>query len=1232
MLHTTAKRKGIVLIVVLGVLALLSVLAITFVSMTRLEKAIASNYVDRTRAILTAESGIDHAIACLLAMNGGALSAQDAAALQYNPDDPAKPLEQAEQPSFMARVDVRNDGSFDPVSGVTGSTHTANGDYFKLKVEDCSSKLNLNDSNGLYNIDTDPLYDDPANDPEMDIASGRLFKVIEYLAERVLGDITAFPDGGGIGSSVALAIINARAGDLPNGRFSSYSQLRKVLVKTSSTDIDHPLTLVQYLDFLNYVTLWSWQDQKVIRPTFKLDITVHPDQEADIPQNSWDDSWDIYFFFDAQTKGYELEPRCPVNVNTALVELLEALIAPIQGWYLYEGPPEIKTTEKFYSKYQKAACSYTFDDLTYSGHPNVQPMGRENIFGAMRLSDPIGNPRMLAESIRERVLGEDSNGDGFPASTEPDPFETWEEFEDFLHEPVVAQYIEPQQGYDSLLTPDEGAGFPGMDTAYSDWWCDYFHEIYIDLILANFNPNSRLNDFNPDRHIYQLADKAQLTQYTTELCFEPTGLFEVTSFGAVVDANNNQRAGNTISCVVELWKMHRQSTQAQFMRGLEIDPTTGGSNVSELLSENTHGLIATAGEAGNSNRGYTLQSYPEPIVHQFSTYIPSSETDYNYLDDSNFDGFLALAAYKMQESDCNIAPRFIVNFDNTLGPRLNHIRTANMAPDESGIDEEYLLLTDLPMAINYAGEFYLENNNFSNMRRYRLNTNQPTALKLTPAGGNHPIIGVLYPDGALSDAGRTLAYPMANIGRNYGMYGTLEFWLKPNYDPAITTRVRNFFSITPAQGDMLERYSPDGLWYFPHGCSKEEENSNWTNPCSHATLGTCTTRSITFGWWNWIWWWNPHPPYPSVLQYGRTGETSNHSWPGHEDATNHGVPSGLYNFEMHEWTHIITSWDKCGYLGLNNPSMMGALIINNQPIGNDRAWYHGNAQIFPAQVTHDFWRAIPANQPPHSNPFEGLPEPFASQIYNSMYPPNYIRFGEYVSKMENQGLDPDNPFASSGNNVYRSWTCDATFADIIGYADGPYDYNQFADNGEVDPTEFSDNYTYGRYLSAVDSDNTAGKYTSWPVNLGKEFPLVSTDIALIPRSVSWTLYKPKHNRNPDDANDRSSDTMEGVTAPDLDGDGESDLICVDIAINNGSSDQWYFSDKEQMAAYAGGSDFRHNNPGNKFFRYGREDMFRYDIYFNLDDGQTLYQSPVLDDITFTFTLSRPRILLWQVVR
>ncbi|MFC1586861.1 PilX N-terminal domain-containing pilus assembly protein [Planctomycetota bacterium] len=151
------SQHGIVLLFVLGVLALLSVLAIAFVQMTRIEKAISRDYVDRTRALMAAESGIEYAIGRINQFRGGVLTADELAALTYptNTADPptleelwdqyskglltdeefmrlltypptptAPDLDKAETASFqMPGVDRA-------MSGVVGNTYKENGDIF----------------------------------------------------------------------------------------------------------------------------------------------------------------------------------------------------------------------------------------------------------------------------------------------------------------------------------------------------------------------------------------------------------------------------------------------------------------------------------------------------------------------------------------------------------------------------------------------------------------------------------------------------------------------------------------------------------------------------------------------------------------------------------------------------------------------------------------------------------------------------------------------------------------------------------------------------------------------------------------------------------------------------------------------------------------------------------------------------------------------------------------------
>ena len=56
------KRRGAVLIVVLGILVVLALLATTLASLQQIERTIAKNYIDDIRAKLLAQSGVEYAI------------------------------------------------------------------------------------------------------------------------------------------------------------------------------------------------------------------------------------------------------------------------------------------------------------------------------------------------------------------------------------------------------------------------------------------------------------------------------------------------------------------------------------------------------------------------------------------------------------------------------------------------------------------------------------------------------------------------------------------------------------------------------------------------------------------------------------------------------------------------------------------------------------------------------------------------------------------------------------------------------------------------------------------------------------------------------------------------------------------------------------------------------------------------------------------------------------------
>src|SRR5581483_11072867 len=60
-----ARERGTTLIFVLGILALLSLFAITFANMTRLERTASANYMDNVRADLVARSGLNAGVSAV---------------------------------------------------------------------------------------------------------------------------------------------------------------------------------------------------------------------------------------------------------------------------------------------------------------------------------------------------------------------------------------------------------------------------------------------------------------------------------------------------------------------------------------------------------------------------------------------------------------------------------------------------------------------------------------------------------------------------------------------------------------------------------------------------------------------------------------------------------------------------------------------------------------------------------------------------------------------------------------------------------------------------------------------------------------------------------------------------------------------------------------------------------------------------------------------------------------
>src|SRR5262245_19492532 len=126
-----AKRRGLALILVLGVLAILALLATAFASLAGVERRVTRNYLDTVRARLAAESGIEAAVALLRhRILRGSLWTETSW-------------------SVADERTIRVDGEEVKDAGFLGSgSYGADGDFYRVRISDAQSRLNVNDGVG----------------------------------------------------------------------------------------------------------------------------------------------------------------------------------------------------------------------------------------------------------------------------------------------------------------------------------------------------------------------------------------------------------------------------------------------------------------------------------------------------------------------------------------------------------------------------------------------------------------------------------------------------------------------------------------------------------------------------------------------------------------------------------------------------------------------------------------------------------------------------------------------------------------------------------------------------------------------------------------------------------------------------------------------------------------------------------------------------------------------------
>ncbi len=323
-------RRGVVLILVIGVLGVLVVLGSTFLVMARLERSASQRRLNATRAALLARSGIEDAMARLCAGqdpsrpsdrylgedwdDDGAVTGLEAQAEAYRPGIPdldGCPVQHALRPTFFRKspVDLDARGGAAPerlavegrsrgYSGLMTQPPGSGSATYSLKIEDESAKINVN--GGFLDAEDRDLDGTPDHrDPRVQAQTNSGWN--EQLT-RILGVLGSQPE---IGMPL-LGINTVRR--RPPGGYLSVAEVERALGTSR--------------DLSAYLTISSWVDHSVIRPN-----AVSPADFSALPGPPGASE------IKRMRLGLSLEQggRPPVNLNAASRPVLVALLQGLQG-------------------------------------------------------------------------------------------------------------------------------------------------------------------------------------------------------------------------------------------------------------------------------------------------------------------------------------------------------------------------------------------------------------------------------------------------------------------------------------------------------------------------------------------------------------------------------------------------------------------------------------------------------------------------------------------------------------------------------------------------------------------------------------------------------------------------------------------------------------------------------------------------------------------------------------
>lgn len=551
------RRRGSMLIIALAVLTLLSIIAVTFAALMRLERKATENFVNATSVDMLATSAESSVIAML---RGGTF--------WDGFTDPREGRSPWLYGLKSSRGDLRYGGLLPLVdtppeqtsfAADLGATYggAASSDRYRVKLIDCNSQIFINGEQDTIAQMLDTLGEALRRDSEIQIDP--LNTEPKESGKKLSGrDILLYRS------------------KLPGQRFATKAQLKDLIGEEN------------FLIISDYVTAHAWENpytyragdgSEPVRRSLEGDAftagIIDPNPLVEQPPNLLPES------------------RAPINVNTASRPVLIACLKGLGGRRAF---PYTEVSNRPFEDENRGAI-----DIETGTLPPTQEEFRLLQFPIWYYSQPLSFES--AEQIADEII----------RARKVRPFKVWRSgnqlepgFEEFINQlpetifppPTTARVVNPRDKtnsnrYRAQNTDGSQAMWnrghsgsergvrrqAGLAVSGANAW---YYDMMRDTLKANFNPNTRINKYNPNGPAYVAVDKANLVKlandgtddsglevgHTTDFCFDSKGIYEITSVAEILvgddPANVETFAETQRRSVVKVFDVLHQTTQQQF--------------------------------------------------------------------------------------------------------------------------------------------------------------------------------------------------------------------------------------------------------------------------------------------------------------------------------------------------------------------------------------------------------------------------------------------------------------------------------------------------------------------------------------------------------------------------------------------------------------------------------------------------------------------------------------------